>query len=115
MRRIVRVLATAALFGTLSGCDLLEPDPEQTQLTLYVAPSAVDCVGVGPQQCLLVREQPGDDWSYFYETITGFTYEPGYTYTLLVERRRVDNPPADGSSFQYSLLRILAKEAAPSV
>ncbi|MGH7663928.1 MAG: DUF4377 domain-containing protein [Gemmatimonadaceae bacterium] len=111
---ILRSLACTALAGILSGCNELGPDPREW-LTLYVAPVTVDCVGVAPQRCLLVKEHPNQEWSYFYGTIAGFTYEPGYSYTLWVERRHIRNPPADGSSSEYRLLRILARDAAPSI
>jgi len=108
----IRFLAAAALLGSLSGCGVFEPD-EGKQLTLYVAPDKVDCVGVGPQQCFLVKEHPDEAWGNFYGEILGFTYEPGYTYTLLVEWRRIRNPPADGSNREYRLLGILARDAVP--
>jgi hypothetical protein len=108
---VVPVLACAVLVGTTSSCSVLGLD-ERDRLTLYVAPTLVDCTGVGPQQCLLVKRQPDEKWSYFYDSIIGFTHEPGYRYTLLVERKYIPHPPADGSSMEYRLLRILAREAA---
>lgn len=102
------------LFSLLltSGCGVTEPGVEEI-LTMYVAPQTVECVGVGPQQCLLVRESPELEWSYFYDSIEGFTHEPGYSFTLRVARRSVANPPADGSSLEYRLLQILSREPAP--
>ena len=110
--RAYRRLAGAILLGILGACGLLEPRSED-RLTLYVAPAMAECVGVGPRQCLLVKERPEQEWGYFYGSIAGFAYEPGFTYTLSVARRRVPNPPADGSSYEYRLLRLLAREAAP--
>jgi hypothetical protein len=109
---VVPFLACAALLGALSGCDSVGPDRE-THLTLYVAPTMVDCVGEGTQRCLLVKEHPDEEWRYFYGAVIGFTYEPGYRFTLLVERHHIPNPPADGASVEYRLLRILARDAAP--
>ncbi len=56
-----------------------------TTTTLYVGPELVDCVGVGPQKCMLVKQSPDAEYSYFYNTIAGFEFEPGYEYELLVE------------------------------
>lgn len=106
-----RLFASAALLSVLTACGVLEPD-DADRLTLYVAPTTVDCVGVGPQRCLLVKERPDEEWGYFYSSIAGFTHETGYSYTLLLERSQVSNPPADGSSYEYRLLRVLAKSAA---
>lgn len=109
---LVRLLACMALLGSLICCGVVEPD-KKFQLTLYVASTMVECEGVGPQQCLRVKEHPDDAWSNFYGSIDGFTYEPRYTYTLLVEWRPVPDPPADSSSREYRLIRIVAQKASP--
>ena len=62
---------------------------------LIIADHVTDCVGVGPQTCMLVKESPEDEWTYFYDQIEGFNYEPGYTYELIVTEIKVDNPAAD--------------------
>jgi heat shock protein HslJ len=76
------------------------------QSILYVGPNLVDCVGVAPQQCMLVRENPEDDWKYFYDQIEGFDYEEGYLYKLLVLQEIDPNPPADRSSISYRLVNV---------
>ncbi|HEV2146341.1 MAG TPA: DUF4377 domain-containing protein [Longimicrobiaceae bacterium] len=97
----------------LTGCGIVEPDRSST-LTLQVGPQTVDCVGFVPQQCLLVKEPKSTEWTYFYDAIEGFTFEPGYTYVLLVRRLQIRNPPQDGSSAEYHLLKVLSKEPAPA-
>ena len=92
----------------LAGCSIVEPDREEL-LTLYVAPYTATCVGVDVQRCLLVKQAPEAEWTFFYDGIEGFTYEPGFAYTLRVARRHVPNPPADGSSVAYRLITVLAK------
>lgn len=85
-------------------------DPTDTAgevVTLYVGPEQVDCVGVAPQTCLLVRESAEAEYSYFYSSIEGFEYEPGYNYELLVEKIPVENPPADGASIQWRLIEVV--------
>jgi hypothetical protein len=77
----------------------------------------VECVGEMEGNCLLVQEgdQIGsEDWSLFYyeDSISGFDYEPGYIYHLKVQKKKVKNPPADGSSISYRLVRIISKEKA---
>jgi hypothetical protein len=49
----------------------------------------------------------------FYDGIRGFRFQWGYRQTLRVERRRILNPPADGSSTEYALIEVLKKEAVP--
>lgn len=82
---------------------------EETQ-NLYVADHLVDCTGVGPQKCMLIKEKLADQWQNFYGNIEGFTYEEGYQYLLRVKVSKVKNPPADGSSLIYTLDQIVEKK-----
>lgn len=76
---------------------------------LIVADHLENCVGVGPQSCMLVKENPDDQWTYFYDQIEGFDYEEGYTYELLVNEIPVHNPAADASSLRYELKNVISK------
>lgn len=76
-------------------------------IILYVDSKLVDCVGVGPQQCMQIRENHYSQWELFYGSIEGFAYQEGKYYELIVEVTKVDNPPADSSSLKYKLIRIL--------
>ena len=76
---------------------------------LIVADHLENCVGVGPQSCMLVKENKEDEWTYFYDQIEGFKYEEGYTYELLVNEIPVPNPAADASSIRYELKNIISK------
>lgn len=75
---------------------------------LEVAPTKVDCVGAFPMKCLQVREV-GGQWENFYAPIEGFDFEEGSRYRLQVNVSHVANPPADGSSLRYQLVRVLDK------
>lgn len=79
------------------------------EITLFVGPERVDCVGVGPQQCLRVKFSADGEWELFYDTIEGFTFEPGNEYQLLVKQTAVENPPADGSALRYELLEVVTQ------
>ncbi|MGY5151803.1 MAG: DUF4377 domain-containing protein [Candidatus Nitrosopumilus sp. bin_6a] len=74
---------------------------------LYVDSKLVDCVGVGPQQCMSIRENPNSDWQMFYDKIDGFDFQEGTQYKLEVMISNVENPPADSSSLKYTLIEIL--------
>jgi len=107
-----RLTALLAGSGLLACSEPTSPDDGLRLLSFQVAPHTVPCVGAFPMDCLLVRE-PGDlDWQYFHDTIEGFTYEPGFTYTLLVARRNVPDPPVDGVSATYRLAAVLARVPA---
>lgn len=105
------LLLSLALTGLLSACRGGPTDPAEL-LVLHVAPERVECVGVEPQTCLLIRSEQGGEWELFYDRIEGFTHEPGYRYTLLVERSEVRNPPQDGSSYRWRLVRVVERERA---
>ena len=86
------------------------PETESKEVTLYVGPTLEDCVGVAPQKCMLVKENPEDEYQYFYDGIEGFVYEEGYNYVIRVRVDTVPNPPADASSLRYTLLEVVEKE-----
>lgn len=95
--------------GLLLACAPLG-GPEQDVLVLEVAPHRVDCMGEAPQKCLRVRRENTQEWTNFFDPIEGFVHEDGVRYVLEVERQSVPNPPADGSSFRYRLIRVLERE-----
>jgi len=70
----------------------------------------VPCTGEARTRCVRVRVPPDTSWKLFYDPIEGFAFEEGYRWRLEVERHRVPNPPADGSSLAYRLVRVLSKE-----
>ncbi|MFN2236007.1 MAG: DUF4377 domain-containing protein [Anaerolineales bacterium] len=82
--------------------------------TIFIGPEKAECVGVGPMECYLVKENPEDKWQYFYNSIQGFEWEAGYTYKLRVAIYPVENPPADASSLRYELLEVVNKTETPS-
>jgi hypothetical protein len=107
MRGIAAVLVFV-LMVSFGACD-------GQRFVLYVAPNRVPCVGVGPMECLLVRYAADGEWEAFYDAIEGFSFDPGYHYTLLVRRSTVAEPvAADASSIRYRLIRILHKSVADS-
>ncbi len=78
--------------------------------TIIVGPETKECdAGVMKKQCLMVKEKAGDNWTMFYDNISGFNYEPGYEYVLTVNVQKVENPPADASSLQYTLIKQISK------
>lgn len=75
----------------------------------------VPCTGVSPTQCLQVQKGESMDptqWESFYSPISGFDFEAGYLYKLLVEERDLDpaSVPADASSMEYKLVEVLEKK-----
>ncbi len=105
MKRLHFIIPILSLF--LSSC-------EKNQ-TLFIADHYVDCAGLVPQKCLLVKENDTDDWILFKDTIEGFSYEEGYTYQLKVRITKVLHPQADASSLKYTLVEVISKVKSSKV
>ena len=106
MRRLFASLLLT-LATVLAACG--STGPAEHVETMFVASYTRECVGVAVQQCMLVKERPEDEWQNFYGGISGFAYEPGYDYELVIGWREIENPPADGSSREYWLIRLVSK------
>ncbi len=120
---VLSFLVLAALMGVLAACTAPAAGPEQGAAevaqpetrTLFVGPELVECTGVAPQMCMQVRNSPDEEYTFFYQQIEGFTFEPGYEYELLVEVTEVANPPADGSSLSFRLVEIVNQTPVETV
>jgi hypothetical protein len=108
-----RSSSLAALALLLSGACHSATGPVEQTLTLHVAAALAPCTAVGPRECMQVRARPDLPWELFYDTIDGFTYEPGYQYELRVARRTIPNPPQDVTGLAWRLLAVLQKKAQP--
>ena len=125
-------LTTLAFFlAALSACNPLANEMQQTipetpsatapatenndSYLLYVNSQEVDCMGVAPQKCLQVRRDESESWNYFYDAIEGFTFEPGFVYTLRVHEEEIENPPADASSLRITLEEVVSKTPSEAI
>jgi hypothetical protein len=95
-------------------CLACEKEDLPREIIMKVRDTKATCVGAhGPMECLQV--QTGDkigtqQWEFHYDGIQGFTYEPGYIYTLRVKTKKLKNPPADASDTEYRLLEVVSRE-----
>lgn len=96
--RLVEVIRQEKLAQTVA--------PDDPGYIVTVGPELRECVGVGPQTCMVV------DGELFYRPINGFDYQEGYTYLLKIERYDAwpdGDPPADASRFGYRLVDLISK------
>ncbi len=102
------------VFLSSSSCSLKGgPDGKREIVELRINHYQQTAVGVGPQLVLLVQEEEeigGEDWSYFYDPIKRFDFEPGFIYDLIAQKIELENPPQDGSTIQYILVAVRSKE-----
>lgn len=106
------VLSLLAFCAALSACSSPFGSAGVEVATWQIDSQLAPCRGEGITTCMRVREDPSDSWGLFYRDIEGFTHEPGFIYTVEVEIREIRNPPADGSSLAYRLLRLIEKRPA---
>jgi heat shock protein HslJ len=78
-------------------------------IRLVVKEDLASCTGVAPMTCMQVKYKDSKSWEMFYDGISGFKYQPGYRYVLLVERTKRKNVPADASAYVYKLKKLVKK------
>lgn len=105
----LKSLLSIFCFITVVQCTATTNPSGSEEKTLIIGPKTADCTGVVPMKCLQVKENVNGNWTNLYTNIEGFTYEPGYEYVLKVKEEKIKNPPADGSSIQYSLIREISR------
>jgi peptidoglycan/xylan/chitin deacetylase (PgdA/CDA1 family) len=114
LRKNFFVTVGLILFGLniLTGCG---PRPENAKVKeIFVASAPVDCVNNETTVCLLIKENPGDEWKIFYGEIEGFVYQEGYEYKLLVQSQVDENPQGDNPVVTTRLVEILDKQEMPT-
>lgn len=85
----------------------------QQKVTLKIKENKVPCEAVAKMECLQVKEGSAKSYTYFYNDIKGFKYEPGFTYKLKVLKSEKQGVvPADASKYNYELIKIVSKKAA---
>ena len=66
------------------------------------------------RDCLMEYNEDSGRWEFFYESIQGFDFEPGFIYTL--EVRLEDRGPyiQDVGRYAYHLVKVIEKKKAPA-
>lgn len=82
---------------------------------VIVANHKVNCTGVAPQMCYLVKENVEDEWHNYYGEIDDFEYEEGYEYIIKVKLERANYSIEDVRDKKYILIEVISKEPKPIV
>ena len=81
------------------------------EITIYVSSETGESYGFNstPEECMLVKfDNPNGEWKHLgLYRIEGFTYVKGHEYELRVKMTTLANPPADGYSHRYLLVKIV--------
>ena len=80
--------------------------------TLIIGPYTETCQGFIEQQCYLEFNEKSQAWEFFYESIQGFDFEPGYIYKLKVRLEDRGTEIQDVGRYAYHLVEVISKEEA---
>lgn len=106
---IWRVLTFVFLLAA-TACEKRIGPEAPVRLTIKIDSKLGDCSLLGPRKCFLVRENDSERWLFMYEGIEGFSYEPGYQYTVEVWRQTLPiDGIADALPYKYTLIRVIDK------
>ena len=115
-KTIITALLTAML-GLVSCINDNDTADKVEQVTVYVSAETgtyYDLFDTGrehPIEGMQIQEKGTTRWEcVHFATITGFTYEKGYEYELLVKKTTLANPPQDSSNIRYELIRIVSQK-----
>ena len=108
------LLIPVLLFLSTCGVESLFPsrDEEEHVEIITIGPYIQRCQGFVEQDCYLQLNEESGQWEFFYESIQGFDFEPGFIYTL--EVRLEDRGPGvqDVGRYAYHLVKVLGKKRA---
>ncbi len=101
----------AFIFCTFTHGQDYNPTPQ----TWMVDADYVACENNPTANCFLVKFPGKKEFEIFNEKIEGFSFEPGFQYTIVV-KQQLKTPPikADESIFKYVLVKINSKKAVKS-
>ena len=108
--RIAFMMLAAFSLASCSSDDDNEDKVEQ--VTLYVSAETGSYQNVPDNnyvEGMLIKEKDAANWKCVsFMEITGFTYERGNEYELLVKKTTLANPPQDSGNVRYELIRIVS-------
>ena len=106
--------AMLAAFSLASCSSDNDNEDKVEQVTVYVSAETgtyTPLFSDEPVEGMLIQEKGNTRWScVHFATITGFTYEKGNEYELLVKKTILANPPQDASNVKYELIRIVSQK-----
>ncbi|MEI7447211.1 MAG: META domain-containing protein [Burkholderiales bacterium] len=87
--------------------------PSAAEARWTVGPARVECVGVAPAWCLMVRDTPDGPWRRHFGPIDGLRFVPGDEVDLAIRFEPIANPPADAPNRRTVAVRELARRTLP--
>lgn len=110
-------IATLALFSLYSCITSNDDEDKVEEVMLYVSAETgiyydlFDTERLHLIEGMQIKEKGATYWNCVpFFTITGFSYEKGYEYELLVKKTTIANPPQDATNVSYELIRIVSRQ-----
>ena len=113
MKKTLNLLFLLLAVFAISSCSSDDDEKKDSvkEITIYVSSETGESYGFNstPEECMLVKfDNPNGKWEHFgLYRIEGFTYVKGHEYELRVKMTTLANPPADGYSHKYLLVKIV--------
>lgn len=113
MKKTLNLLFLLLAVFAVSSCSSDDDEKKDSvkEITIYVSSETGESYGFSstPEECMLVKfDNPNGEWEHLgLYRIEGFTYVKGHEYELRVKMTTLANPPADGYSHKYLLVKIV--------
>lgn len=113
MKKTLNLLFLLLGVFAVSSCSSDDDEKKDSvkEITIYVSSETGESYGFNstPEECMLVKfDNPNGEWEHLgLYRIEGFTYVKGHEYELRVKMTTLANPPADGYSHKYLLVKII--------
>ena len=113
MKKTLNLLFLLLAVFAISSCSSDDDEKKDSvkEITIYVSSETGESYGFNstPEECMLVKfDDPNGEWEHLgLYRIEGFTYVKGHEYELRVKMTTLANPPADGYSHKYLLVKIV--------
>lgn len=113
MKKTLNLLFLLLAVFAISSCSSDDDEIKDSvkEITIYVSSETGKSYGFNstPEECMLVKfDNPNGEWEHLgLYRIEGFTYVKGHEYELRVKMTTLANPPADGYSHKYLLVKIV--------
>ena len=113
MKKTLNLLFLLLAVFAISSCSSDDDEIKDSvkEITIYVSSETGESYGFNstPEECMLVKfDNPNGEWEHLgLYRIEGFTYVKGHEYELRIKMTTLANPPADGYSHKYLLVKIV--------
>ena len=113
MKKTLNLLFLLLAVFAVSSCSSDDDEKKDSvkEITIYVSSETGESYGFNstPEECMLVKfDNPNGEWEHLgLYRIEGITYVKGHEYELRVKMTTLANPPADGYSHKYLLVKIV--------